>query len=241
MFEVCLDGDRLQLVEFTQFLGMTVDCHLSWDKQCQEVANKVSRTTGILGRLKNFLPKCAMQTIYDSLFMSHVQYGLEVWGGNCASKGMKRLSGLQKKAIRHVTKSHYLAHTEPRMKSLGFLKISDQYLLQCSKLAHNMINKQCPENLKNQLSLCADSHSYSLRSATQNSSEVRLNQACKKETKMGFSSLGPKVWNNVPEKLKQIKNRISFKKNLKNHILEGYAEKLTCSNPLCSDRQFHIH
>ena len=102
-FEICLDGEKLKLVDSTKFLGLTIDSNLTWEQHCQAVANKVSRTSGILGRLKNFLPGCALQTIYDSLFMSHIQYGLELWGGISASKGMKRLCGLQKKAIRHIT------------------------------------------------------------------------------------------------------------------------------------------
>ena len=238
---ICLDGEKLKVVDSTKFLGLTIDNNLTWEQHCQAVANKVSRTSGILGRLKNFLPGCALQTIYDSLFMSHIQYGLELWGGISASKGMKRLCGLQKKAVRHVTKSHYIAHTEPRMKSLGYLKIHDQHLLQCAKLAHDMINNRCPKNLQNQLNLSTDTHSYSLRSASENPLGLRENQTRIRETKVGFSNLGPKIWNTIPEKIKQLKGRDSFKNHLKQHILEGYAEKLTCSNPLCKDRQFHVH
>ena len=240
-FEICLNDEKIKIEDSASFLGMTIDCHLTWEKHCQEVSNKVSRTTGILGRLKNFLPSSALKTIYDSLFMSHVQYGLEVWGGNSASKGMKRLCGLQKKAIRHVTKSHYIAHTEPRMKSLGFLKVNDQHLLQCAKLAHDMVYQQCPENLQNSLNLCSDSHSYPLRSVTENPLEVREKRTDRQKIKVGFSKMGPKVWNSIPDNLKQLKSRNSFKTNLKQHIIKGYTEKLICSNPQCRDKRFHIH
>ena len=240
-FEICLNDEKIKIEDSASFLGMTIDCHLTWEKHCQEVSNKVSRTTGILGRLKNFLPSSALKTIYDSLFMSHVQYGLEVWGGNSASKGMKRLCGLQKKAIRHVTKSHYIAHTEPRMKSLGFLKVNDQHLLQCAKLAHDMVYQQCPENLQNSLNLCSDSHSYPLRSVTENPLEVREKRTDRQKIKVGFSKMGPKVWNSIPDNLKQLKSRNSFKTNLKQHIIKGYTEKLICSNPQCRDKRFHLH
>ena len=102
--------------------------------------------------------------------------------------------GLQKKAIRHITKSHFLAHTEPRMKSLGFLKIEDQHLLQCAKLAHDMVNKQCPENLQNRLNLCTDSHSYSLRSARENPLELRENQTYRRETKKNITGITDDDW-----------------------------------------------
>ena len=88
-FKINLDNVELEIVDSIQFLGMTIDCHLTWEKHCHTVANKVSRATGILGRIKNFLPPQALQIIYDSLFMSHIQYGLEVWGGCINSKGKK--------------------------------------------------------------------------------------------------------------------------------------------------------
>ena len=240
-FEICLDGKHLDMVDSARFLGMTIDCHLMWEKQCQEVANKASRTTGILGRLKNFLPKTALKIIYDSLFMSHVQYGLEVWGGTTTSKGMKRLVGLQKKAIRHISKAHYVAHTEPRMKNLGFLKIADQHLFQCAKLAHDIVNNHSPASLQNSLNLCAESRTYSLRSISNNPTELKESQMRKREVKLGFSTLAPKIWNKIPENIRKIKNRYGFKKQLKQHILDGYAEKLSCSNPLCNDKKFHLH
>ena len=173
--------------------------------------------------------------------MSHIQYGLEIWGGCNSSKGKRRLSGAHKKAVRHLTKSHYMAHTEPRMKSLGLLKIEDQHLLQTAALAHDMSNKHCPTNLQNTFDLCTDSHNYSLRSASDNPLGLRQTLPNNCQTKLRFSALGPRVWNNIPENIRQIKNRKSFKKHLKKHILEGYAERLSCDNPLCHDKRFHIH
>ena len=240
-FNISLDDESVQIVDSTSFLGITLDCHLIWEIHCHEISKKLSKTTGILGRLKHTLPRRALLTIYDSLFMSHVQYGLEVWGGNDTAKGKKRLQNIQKKAIRHISKSFYIAHTEPRMKSMGFLKIDDQYKLQCAKLAHDMINKNCPQNLQDTLNLCTESHTYSLRSAANNPLEMRENLTDRRELRMSFSKMGPKVWNSIPEAIRKIKNRDNFKNKLKSHILEGYASKLTCSNPLCHDKRFHLH
>ena len=124
-----IEDTNLELADSASFLGICLDCNLSWERHCHETANKISKTTGILGRIKNFLPTAALKIVYDSLIMSRVQYGLEIWGGCDNSKGKKRLLGIQKKAIRNLTKSHYLSHTEPRMKSLGILKFNDQYTL----------------------------------------------------------------------------------------------------------------
>ena len=153
----------------------------------------------------------------------------------------KRIIGNQKKAIRHLSKSHYIAHTEPRMKSLGLLKLEDQHLLQNAALAHDIINKHCPTNIHDHLDLRTDSHSYSLRSVSDNPLGLREILSNKKQIRMCFSSLGPKIWNSIPENIKEIKNRKSFKKQLKKHLLSGYTDHLTCDNPLCRDRRHHVH
>ena len=200
-----------------------------------------SQNTGVLGRVKNFIPITALKIVYDALVMSHIRYGLEIWGGCKSSKGKKRLIGIQKKAIRHLTKSHYLSHTEPRMKQLGLLKFQDQHTFQISKLAHDIVNKKCPTNLSNELDLCTDTHSHSLRSGKSNPQDVRQNPPNRKIVGTSFSNLAPKIWNSIPDTIKSIKNRFSFRKKLREHILKGYEEKVRCCNPLCRDRRFHVH
>ena len=114
--------------ENVTFLGISLDEHLTWEDHCNKVANKISRNTGVLNRSKKVLPLSSLLTVYNSLIFSHLSYGLEIWGAS-SSKSFKRIIGTQKKAIRAITKSHFLAHTEPRMKNLGILKKTDQHNL----------------------------------------------------------------------------------------------------------------
>ena len=238
-FSITMDNIDILPVDSASFLGITIDNTLSWEKHCHSVSNKISKSAGILGRMKNIIPTSALKILYDSLLMSHIQYGLEVWGGCNDSKGKKRLMGIQKKAIRHLTKAHFLSHTEPRMKSLGILKFDDQLTLQTAKLAHDIINKRCPLNLQNGLELCADQHSYSLRSGTNNPLDVRENRQNCMTRGIGFTKLGPKIWNEIPQELKALKGRENFKNKLKEHILKEYKDQVECNNPLCRDRKYH--
>ena len=61
------------------------------------IANKISRVTGILYRLKSVFPKEVLVTLYKTLIASYIHYGLLVWGMDC-----NRIEGLQKKAIRLI-------------------------------------------------------------------------------------------------------------------------------------------
>ena len=101
-----------QVTEFN-FLGLTVNEYMNWNSHTQKNANKISRTLGVMNRLKRYLPLSAMKLMYDSLILSHLQFGITNWGfeWDCISK-------LQTRALRIMTNSRYNAHTEPLFKQL---------------------------------------------------------------------------------------------------------------------------
>ena len=63
-----------------KFLGIVLDCNLSWKNHIDFVTAKLSKVIGILYKLKNVYPEQALLSIYYSLFQSHINYGLLLWG-----------------------------------------------------------------------------------------------------------------------------------------------------------------
>ena len=86
---------------------------LSWKAHVALVTGKLSKINRILNRLKYTYPAQILLTIYKSLFVLHISYGSLVWGQNCDS-----ISTLQKKVIRTITHSNYIAHSESLLKDL---------------------------------------------------------------------------------------------------------------------------
>ena len=84
------------------FLGITMDKHLTWKPHIDNILNNISKTIGILNRLKFYLP--IKLAIYNSLILSHINYGLLVWGN---TNYLHRLEILQKRAIRLILHSSY--------------------------------------------------------------------------------------------------------------------------------------
>ena len=60
-------------------------------------------------------------------------FGSLVWGTT-----IERISKLQKKAIRTITHSHYIAHTEPLMKDINLLNVSDMFSLEILTFIHKL-------------------------------------------------------------------------------------------------------
>ena len=83
-------------------------------------SNKISKSLGIMCKLKRYLPQNILRILYNSLNLPHLQYFVSSWAFN--SDG---ISKLQERAVRIITCSKYNAHTEPLSKTLNLLKIED--------------------------------------------------------------------------------------------------------------------
>ena len=100
-------GDDCKTKSF-KFVGHHLDEHLSWSFQINHVIAKLSSGNYAIAQSKNFLPINIRKTLYNSLFRSHLDYGVIAWGSVAASK-LIRVIKLQKKCIRRV-----IGHTQIR-------------------------------------------------------------------------------------------------------------------------------
>ena len=235
---VSLNGENLKCEKSATFLGITIDEHLSWEEHCNQVANKMARNVGILNKIKNFIPTSSLFILYNSLIFPQFSYGTEVWGA-CLSKYLKRIIGIQKKAIRNICKSDWTSHTEPRMKSQKVLKVEDQQYLKCMSLAFDMLKGNSPDiyNLVKDQNL--NNAQHELRSRTNKPDNLRLPAFSRTQVKSSFLCKTPDLWNALPENIQKSDNRRTFKTKLKKIILDRYDNQIDCKNPQCIDRRFH--
>ena len=126
--DLLLDNIKIELVSNFTFLGIILDTSLSWKFHTKMIAIKISKIIGILHKLKYIFPKEILLTIYISLSMPHLNYGILLWGVN-----LKDIFLPQKKAIRLVTHNTYNLHTKPIFKENGLLNLQNMFLL--SKLS----------------------------------------------------------------------------------------------------------
>ena len=106
-----LKVNNSNIVRVTQFnfLGVILHSHMTWNKHINHISMKIARYIGILYRLRNVYPESVLITIYNTLILPHFHYCLLLWGS--VVKENHSLHLLQKKALRIITNSNYLAHT----------------------------------------------------------------------------------------------------------------------------------
>ena len=139
VIELHIDTANIDKVQNFNFLGLHVSSDITWNLHMDEVSKKISRITGILKKLQLIVPKNILLTIYNTLILPHINYGLLVWGNQSG-----KILQLQKKAIRAVSCAGYISHTEPLFKFYDILKVNDIYKYKLLILYYNIKRLNVP-------------------------------------------------------------------------------------------------
>ena len=71
-------GSDIEFVDNFNFLGIIINKHLNWTSHVDMLTAKLSKTIGILNTLK--LPINILRTIYNSIILCHLNFGVLLWG-----------------------------------------------------------------------------------------------------------------------------------------------------------------
>ena len=69
-----IDNIKLERVFEFRYLGIYLDESLSWTNHVNYTATKISKTNGMLNRLKHILPQHILTTIYNSRINPYLYY-----------------------------------------------------------------------------------------------------------------------------------------------------------------------
>ena len=139
MHVLSLNNRAIDVVENFNYLVIILDANLSWKSHIAMIRIKLSRINGILPRLKYLYPQNILVTVYKSSFIPHINYGSLLWGEVGES-----LHKIQKKAIRTITYSHYIAHSEPLLRELNLLKVKELFQPKILKFLFKLYHNNLP-------------------------------------------------------------------------------------------------
>ena len=69
----------LDCKHYVEYLGILIDSNLSWKIHIEYIALKISKTVGLIAKLRHFLPLHILLHIYQSLISPYIIYRLSVW------------------------------------------------------------------------------------------------------------------------------------------------------------------
>ena len=80
---IIVNGEEIECVHDFNLLGITINESLQWKPHENLIANKISKSVGILNKLKHILPKDIRILIFNTLISSQFNYGILIWGYQC--------------------------------------------------------------------------------------------------------------------------------------------------------------
>lgn len=221
-----MGGTVIEKVETFNFLGLTISETLSWNDHIDKIRTKISKITGVMNRIKHQVSSKILLTIYNSLILSHLHYGILCWGFS----GHKLFKS-QKKAIRVVCKEKYNAHTDNLFKKLKLLKIEDIFKQQCLKFYYKLRQNKLPHYFSTNFRFIqnADVHDRPLR----NRNQFRMNRVNRLATRKTVRHFIPSLLNTTPDEILNSIGTISihsFKRRIKKIYINAYADECNLEN-----------
>ena len=189
---IVFNNALINQVTKTTFLGVIIDNKLSWRHHCQKIHLSISRTLGVLRRVRNMLPREALFSIYNALILPQLQYGILAWG-NSSQLNLNKLLVVQKKSLRVINRSDYRAHALPLFVKYNTLPLHDLYQYELGVLMFkNNMNLLSPL-LLSLFTKNSEIHHYDTRS----SKKLHFYRARKSKFLSTVRHQGPIKWNKL--------------------------------------------
>ena len=210
--------NKIQKVDSCNYLGMIIDNKLNWKLQIDKIKKKISKTVGILYRIRYYLNKTSLKLIYNSLILSYVRYGILNYG-RASKVALQPISILMNRGLRCI---NFIGRRTKRISQIYFdekiLTLQDTFQLELGKFCYKFKKDLLPNSFNQIFTNIPQIHSYNTRNS--NNRFFRP-----KHTGRGYKTLqnlGSKLWNKIPLEIKNSSTIFIFTQKYKQHLLQNY-------------------
>ena len=190
--DLYMDNFKINQIQYTKFLGVTVDSKLTWKNHIAEIENKISKNIGVISRASKFLKTKELQTLYCSLILPYLNYGVVLWGNNYQSN-LNRIIKLQKRVIRITAKADHKHSTLPLFHNMGLLKFTDIVFKDTAIMMYKVANSQVPMRFTSMFKNFTSVHDHKTRQYN----DFYFPKFKTNIKKFSFSVVGCKIWNSL--------------------------------------------
>lgn len=193
----------------TKFLGVILSSNLKWTLHIDVVLAKISKTIGIIAKVRHIIPQTLTKMLYLTLVEPYINYCNIVWGSSARTTDLEKIFKVQKKYCRLITFSGYKDHSKRLFKDLNLMNVFDIYKCQLSCYMFKLVNFQLPDIYR--FSYNDEIHSHD----TRHKSDIHKAYSRTKSRQSTVRFQGPFLWNNLPIKIKNSPSANVFKKRVK--------------------------
>jgi len=206
---------QVRVVESVRDLGVVIDSQLSLSAQVTALCRSAYYYLRQLHPAVRSLSTDAARTLVQAFISCHLDYCNSLMSG-MANSLVRKVQSVQNAVARLVSGASRREHITPVLRELHWLPVHQQIHVKLSCLMHKSLSEQAPQYLVDDMQLVADSGRHLLRSASDRTCVVpRTHNSFGDRS---FSAAGPRVWNALPQKLRQDTGFGQFRRKLKLHL-----------------------
>ena len=154
-----------------------IDSTLTWNIHIDKISKTISRSIGLLYKIRPFVNNKILKMLYYSLVYPHLNYVTEAWG-SAGPTYLNRILILQKRIVRMLTfndlrqQDFSFPSSDPLFYKLEILKIQDIFKVKIGKFIYRCLNKNITTNFHNWFILTIQIHNHNTRSKFMNSGQL---------------------------------------------------------------------
>ena len=217
-FNIKLNGHLLQPSDSIKYLGVYLDPELNWKTHCDVLSKKLKRANGMLMKIRHYLHKKELRSVYFAIFSSHLSYASEIWG-QPKNINSEKIFRLQNRALRIIDFANFQDNVNPIYKSNNVLKLEDHIKIQNCLFVFDYYSGRLPQCFNGYFTKINEVHSIE----TISSKLGCLYTPRFATTRYGLNSITRKCIVNWNFFAKHFNNDLlTYKRNEFKHKLEGY-------------------
>lgn len=209
----------VERVSHFKYLGLVLDETLSWEAHIQHLKRCIAPICGVIRKLASFIPSVWLLKLYFALVQSRLQYLALNWGTAAAFR-LRELQTLQNRCLKSILAKPYLYPTRQLYIDAPETVLPVRGLHMQQTLVHmwNMLKDDATHhNLEFEI----------INSMTRQNGDIRIPRSNTELCKNRVTYVGSKLFNELPNDLKELNSKVVFKKNLRRHIKNNLLNALS--------------
>ena len=215
---VSVGGICLAQKAFTKYLGIQIDSLLNWKPHIETLTSSISKSVGILYKLKDYTSKSILKMVYQALIKSKLQCGIVLWG-NSNKSTLDRLNKLHNRALRCITGLPFRTSIVKLYKNAAVLQINELYKFEMLKYMNKLhTTLRITNHSEGNVSLVNSVHKYNTRQA--HNKNFFVSNVLTSNCSNGLFVNGSKFWNQLPQTIKNEMRLRQFNKLVLDYLLQ---------------------
>ena len=199
-------------------LGIIFDSQMSMSGHINNLCSSLTYQLRNISRIRRFLDYDTCHLVVRALVLSRIDYGNGLLLGANKSD-IQRLQRIQNWAAKLVCRSHKWDHATPYLRELHWLSVDKRITFKVLMTVFKCLNKISPCYLSASISPYRPARA-SLRSASDTTllavpNTIKLLKSAERRT---FCYVAPRMWNELPRKIRECNSVSQFKKALKTYL-----------------------